>query len=198
MPSSMNGNARVNAAIAYAKAQLGKPYVWATAGPNSYDCSGLIWKAYEVGAGMKFTGRPTTYTMVAMGREVSRSELQPGDWIFPNAGHIQMYLGNNQIIEAANPSVPIRTGPLGKVWHARRVIENGLQTGQTADGSTPDPAGTSYTADFANLDKALSWASDAQHWINILYIILGVILCLIALGRMGGNDAIKIAGKVAS
>jgi len=197
MPSSMNANARVNAAIQYALAQVGKPYVWATAGPNSYDCSGLVWKAYEIGAGMHFNGRPTTYTLIGMGKPVTKAELQPGDLVFPDAGHVQMYLGNDMIVEAANPRVPIRKTHLWpQWWKARRLIDNDLQPGQTADGSTPDPTGTSYNTDLANVDNVLKWASDAGHWVNVLYVIIGIALCLIALTRMGGNTAIKAVGTV--
>jgi hypothetical protein len=199
MPTTTNNNARVNAAIQYALAQVGKPYVWATAGPNSYDCSGLIWKAYEVGAGYKFQGRPTTYTLVGMGREVPKSEIRPGDLVFPNAGHVQMSLGGTAIVEAANPRTGVRRSTLGRTWHIRRLIENNLEVGNKASGTDPkvsNSGGSETDAQLASINQALSSLTNPNFWVRILYIILGIIMCLVALARMGGADAIDYVSEV--
>ncbi|MEO7556003.1 MAG: NlpC/P60 family protein [Acidimicrobiales bacterium] len=93
---SPNGN--VDAVIARAKAQLGKPYVWGAAGPDSFDCSGLTMYAWQA-AGVSlphYTG-----SQYAATRHISLDQLQPGDLVFyHNFGHENMYIGNGQVIDA--------------------------------------------------------------------------------------------------
>jgi len=86
--------------VKFAYAQLGKPYVWAADGPNSYDCSGLVLAAYR-------TVGVTLYhqTTVQWGEmaHISRSNLEPGDVVFYQAGsihHVAIYIGNNKVIHA--------------------------------------------------------------------------------------------------
>ncbi|MFF7353438.1 NlpC/P60 family protein [Streptomyces filipinensis] len=104
-------NARAAAAVSYAYAKLGSPYVWGAAGPNAFDCSGLAQAAYRA-AGI--TLPRTTYTQINAGRRVSRSELQPGDLVFFYSGisHVGIYVGNGQMIHAPNPSAPVRLAPV--------------------------------------------------------------------------------------
>jgi cell wall-associated NlpC family hydrolase len=67
-------------AIAYARAQLGRPYEWGSTGPYAYDCSGLVMMAYR-SAGITFgSSRPTAATEWAAGPQVSNP--QPGDLVF--------------------------------------------------------------------------------------------------------------------
>ncbi|EST31488.1 hypothetical protein M878_16600 [Streptomyces roseochromogenus subsp. oscitans DS 12.976] len=104
-------NARAAAAISYAYAKLGSPYVWGAAGPNAFDCSGLVQAAYR-SAGISLPR--TTYAQIDVGQRVSRSELQPGDLVFFYSGvsHVGIYVGNGQIIHAPNPSAPVRLAPV--------------------------------------------------------------------------------------
>jgi len=201
MPQVSNNNARVDQVIAVARAQIGKPYVWATAGPNTFDCSGLVYYAFKVGGGYKFNGRPTTYTLVGMGTAVNKDQIQPGDLVFPDAGHVQIYTGGGMIIEAPHTGANVREVPeWGKYWKIRRLIPNGITDGGApvsgTDPSVGNDGGSESDSALAALDSALSSATDVNHWIRILYIILGIVLCLIALGRMGGSDVINEIGKV--
>ena len=68
---------RAAAAIAYARAQLGKPYLWGGTGPDAYDCSGLAMEAYAA-AGDKHPR--TSQEQWAAGPQVSTP--QPGDLVF--------------------------------------------------------------------------------------------------------------------
>ena len=74
----------VDGAIAYAEAQLGEPYAFGGAGPNSWDCSGLTMMSYRsVGVYIGAHGVTMQYnTMKAEGRLVNLSQLQPGDLLF--------------------------------------------------------------------------------------------------------------------
>lgn len=93
-----SGNAA--AALRFAYAQVGKPYVFGGTGPNGYDCSGLTQAAWRA-AGVSLPR--TTWQQWAWGasRKVSLSDLQPGDLVFSaGLGHVGMYAGNGQIVHA--------------------------------------------------------------------------------------------------
>jgi cell wall-associated NlpC family hydrolase len=183
---------RVEAAISFAIAQTGKRYVWASSGPNTYDCSGLVYRAFQH-AGYKFNGRPTTYSLVGMGIPVRRDQLRRGDLIFPNPGHVQIYLGGGRVVEAASPRLPrnqqIRQAGMSGFWRARRLLQGSIQITQSESGTTqtsPAPSGQNDVL-MQSLSGALDWAADSKHWLNLLMIILGILLMIIALYRMAGN-----------
>jgi cell wall-associated NlpC family hydrolase len=90
-----------NAALSYARAQLGKPYQWGGAGPDSFDCSGLVMMAWSQ-AGIDFPHlAQDQYNMTA--RE-PLSDLVPGDLVFfgtpDNVYHVGIYIGNGNMIDA--------------------------------------------------------------------------------------------------
>ncbi|GAA2785242.1 C40 family peptidase [Streptomyces showdoensis] len=107
-------NARAAEAIAFAQAQLGKPYVWGATGPSAYDCSGLTQAAWRA-AGVSLPR--TTYTQINAGRRVSRSELAPGDLVFFYSGisHVGLYIGGGQMIHAPRPGAPVRIAPIDEM-----------------------------------------------------------------------------------
>lgn len=107
------------AVIAFALAQVGKPYVWAASGPNSYDCSGLVMAAYAtVGVSLPHQ----TGGIVTRGWPVSRSQLQPGDVVFPSSGHVGIYLGNNQMVHAPQTGQNVKVSSVYAFWTARRLL----------------------------------------------------------------------------
>ncbi len=121
---AVSGSASERAAQAanIALAQAGKSYVWGATGPNSFDCSGLMIYAYsQVGISLP----RTSGAQYNAGTAVSRSDLQPGDLVFYYSGisHVGMYIGNGQIIHAANPSSGVRVAGLDSMPYmgARRV-----------------------------------------------------------------------------
>ncbi|MGY1741296.1 MULTISPECIES: C40 family peptidase [unclassified Blastococcus] len=86
-------------AIDTAMAQRGKPYVWAAAGPRSYDCSGLTQYAYRAaGISLPHSSRMQSQ----MGQAVSRADLRPGDLVFfySPVSHVGIYIGNGQMVHA--------------------------------------------------------------------------------------------------
>ena len=86
-------------AVDTALAQRGKPYVWAAAGPDSFDCSGLMQYAYAAaGISLPHSSRMQSQ----MGQPVSRDQLQPGDLVFfySPVSHVGMYIGNGQMVHA--------------------------------------------------------------------------------------------------
>ena len=96
------GSGRGATALAFAKAQLGKPYQFASAGPNSYDCSGLTYASWRA-AGV--TLPRTSQAQYGVGRAVSKSELALGDLVFFYSGlsHVALYAGNGMVIHAPHP-----------------------------------------------------------------------------------------------
>lgn len=110
----------VQAVINEAYNQIGKDYVWGATGPDTFDCSGLTSYCYRVAAGINI-GRDT-YAQINSGREVSYSELQPGDLIFPHSGHVGIYIGNGQMIHAPQTGEKVQIAPVYKFWRARRII----------------------------------------------------------------------------
>jgi cell wall-associated NlpC family hydrolase len=101
------------AAIDYARAQLGKHYVWAAVGPETFDCSGLTMRAWEAG------GVSLPHYSVAQyeqGEKVSLGELRRGDLVFfasdPNdystIYHVGLYIGGGQMIEAPYTGADVR------------------------------------------------------------------------------------------
>jgi len=112
---------QVEDAIAFARAQIGKPYKFGTAGPDTFDCSGLIVAAYGH-ATPPITLPHWTGALILVGKEVARGELQPGDLVFPDSGHVQLYIGNNQMVEAPHEGARVREGPLYGFWRGRRLV----------------------------------------------------------------------------
>ncbi|MEV6112242.1 NlpC/P60 family protein [Streptomyces sp. NPDC052109] len=94
-------------AIAFARAQIGKPYVWGATGPDSYDCSGLTQAAWKA-AGV--TLPRTTYDQVDAGTTVSLADARPGDLIFfyGDISHVGVYIGNGMMIHAPKPGAYVR------------------------------------------------------------------------------------------
>jgi hypothetical protein len=86
-------------AAAFACSQAGKPYVWAAAGPNSYDCSGLTLSAWaKVGVYLPHQSREQRASIPS----VSRANLQIGDLVFyfNPIHHVAIYVGDNKIMQA--------------------------------------------------------------------------------------------------
>ncbi|MEU3482581.1 NlpC/P60 family protein [Streptomyces sp. NPDC033754] len=107
-------NTRAAEAVSFARAQLGKPYVWGATGPSAYDCSGLTQAAWRA-AGVSLPR--TTYTQINAGQRVSRSQLAPGDLIFFYSGisHVGLYIGGGQMIHAPRPGAPVRIAPIDEM-----------------------------------------------------------------------------------
>ncbi len=120
--SSGGGSGRAQQAVSYALAQVGKGYVMGTTGPSTFDCSGLMYAAYkQVGISLPRTSQ----AQFSAGTSVSKGDLQPGDLVFYYGGitHVGMYIGNGQIVHAANPRSGVVTAGVNSMPYqgARRV-----------------------------------------------------------------------------
>ncbi|TFV86611.1 C40 family peptidase [Blastococcus sp. CT_GayMR16] len=107
-----------------ALAQRGKPYVWAAAGPGSFDCSGLTAYAFRAaGIGLPHSSR----LQAQMGQGVSRSELQPGDLVafYSPVSHIGIYIGNGQMVHAPTSGDVVKVSSIdtmGSITAMRRLV----------------------------------------------------------------------------
>ena len=105
------------AAITFALRQVGKPYQWGATGPDAYDCSGLVFAAYGA-AGIRIAR--TTFGWRQDGPQVPLSQIEPGDLLFSagsdgtpaNPGHVVMYLGGGQVIQAPRTGEDVQVDPL--------------------------------------------------------------------------------------
>ncbi|MDO9379405.1 MAG: NlpC/P60 family protein [Nocardioidaceae bacterium] len=105
----------VEAAISYAKAQLGEPYVFGAAGPSTWDCSGLTMRAWAAGGRTipHFSG-----AQYAASTPVSTGSVRRGDLLFWSNGgpgsiyHVALYLGGGQMIHAPRPGQGVRIVPV--------------------------------------------------------------------------------------
>ncbi|MEU9153123.1 NlpC/P60 family protein [Streptomyces sp. NPDC048417] len=103
---------RAAAAVAAARAALGKPYVWGASGPSGFDCSGLMqWSYAQAGIHLPRTSQEQRHA----GHQVPLSQAQPGDLVVyrSDASHVGMYVGNGQVIHAPYPGAPVRYDPVG-------------------------------------------------------------------------------------
>ncbi|WP_448626487.1 NlpC/P60 family protein [Geodermatophilus sp. URMC 64] len=116
-------SAAAQTAVDTAMAQRGKPYVWAAAGPGSYDCSGLVQYAYKAaGVSLPHSSRQ----QASMGQAVSRAELQPGDLIafYSPVSHIGIYIGNGQMVHAPTSGDVVKVASIdavGTITAMRRI-----------------------------------------------------------------------------
>jgi peptidoglycan DL-endopeptidase CwlO len=95
---AIRGDTVGDQALRWALTQRGKPYQWGEAGPNSYDCSGLVMWAYaHVGISLAHL----TFDQWNEGQHVSKDQLQPGDLLFFfGLDHVGLYVGGNLMVDA--------------------------------------------------------------------------------------------------
>ncbi|WP_407923918.1 C40 family peptidase [Corynebacterium comes] len=94
-------------AVPAALGKLGSPYGWGAAGPDQFDCSGLMLWAYQQ---QGKTIPRTSQAQLAGGTQVSRADLQPGDIVgyYPGVTHVGMYIGNGQLVHASDYGIPVQ------------------------------------------------------------------------------------------
>ncbi|MEU5532658.1 NlpC/P60 family protein [Streptomyces sp. NPDC020362] len=112
----INGKAseQGKAAVEFATAQLGKPYVWGAEGPSSYDCSGLTSQAWAK------AGHPIPRTSQEQWKQLKHvdvKDMRPGDLIiyFDDASHVAMYVGDGAIIHAPRPGRTVTVAGAGSM-----------------------------------------------------------------------------------
>jgi cell wall-associated NlpC family hydrolase len=112
VPTSAYSSQVVSIAMSY----LGVPYVWGGASPGGFDCSGLVMYAFaQIGIGLPHS----SYAMANMGSYVPYDQLQPGDLVFFDGdGHVGMYIGGGEYVNAPYTGAVVRVESLGSGWAA--------------------------------------------------------------------------------
>lgn len=104
-------------ALKFVRKQVGKRYVVGGNGPDVFDCSGLMQQAWKaVGIYLPRVSGDQYFATV----RIQYSDLQPGDMVFfgPNGSrHVGMYIGDNKMIDAANPRAGIKISDLTLSWY---------------------------------------------------------------------------------
>lgn len=115
----VKASGRSKAALAFALAQIGDPYVYGGTGPNSWDCSGLVMKAWaSAGVSIPRVVGP----QIAAGKAVPMDQLQPGDIVaYGDMSHDGLYLGNGKVVHAPRPGKSVEITGLGGFTRAARV-----------------------------------------------------------------------------
>ncbi|MGI5507043.1 C40 family peptidase [Lentzea sp. CA-135723] len=112
------------AALNFALSQQGKPYVFGSNGPDSWDCSSLMQKAYA-SAGVSIPR--VTYDQAKVGRAVGRGEVAPGDLVIYYSGqsHVAMVVDGTRAVHASTEGVPVKVAnidSIGPISVIRRVV----------------------------------------------------------------------------
>jgi peptidoglycan DL-endopeptidase CwlO len=113
-------SSQADKAVAFAYAQLGKPYQWGATGPASFDCSGLAQAAWAA-AGVAIPR--DTYEQWAALPHISSSAIQPGDLLYyDGVGHVAIYVGNGYIIDAPQTGLDVEKIPMDTGWYASTFV----------------------------------------------------------------------------
>lgn len=121
-------------ALAWARGRLGAPYRWGATGPDAFDCSGLVLRAYGA-AGI--TLPRTSRDQFRAGRQVARSAAVAGDLLFWASSprdpatiyHVALYVGGGQVLEAPHPGAQVRVRALGEA--DRDLLPNAVRPAAT-------------------------------------------------------------------
>ena len=110
-----------NKVVSVARDQKGKPYKRAAAGPDSFDCSGLVVYVYKKALGINLPHKASQ--LMTKGTKVSRENLKPGDLVFPSDHHVGIYTGNGKFIHAPHEGEKVKEVPIYSFYTARRIIK---------------------------------------------------------------------------
>jgi hypothetical protein len=102
---------RASTAVSAVRGAIGRPYVWGSAGPFGFDCSGLmLWAYRQAGVALPRTSQEQRHA----GRRVSLSQARPGDLVIyrGDASHVGMYVGDRQVVHAPYPGALVRYDPV--------------------------------------------------------------------------------------
>lgn len=109
----------------FARAQVGKPYVFACSGPDAFDCSGLVMRAYSnIGIYLPHSAESQS----GYGYAVSMDNLQPGDMLFyttdgsGTVSHVGIYVGDGMMVHASAPGIGVIMTNIYDNWYQSRFM----------------------------------------------------------------------------
>ena len=121
-------------AIQFALAEVGKPYLWGATGPNTYDCSGLMLRAFQA-AGIDLPR--VSRDQFRSGGHVPIQQAQAGDLLFyatdpgdpATIHHVALYMGDGQMVEAPYSGESVRVRPVP--WNYVELVPLATRPGTT-------------------------------------------------------------------
>lgn len=189
----------IETAVQYALAQVGKPYLWAkplrsptqprVIVTDGYDCSGLTWAAFRA-AGIDIGY--VTYTQIRNGVPVSRNQLQRGDLVFPDPGHVQIYLGDGKVVESPTFGKKVQVGNVYAFYAARRLGESDSNGAGNA-GSVGVPSGNGGSG----FTESIKWLTDSHNWLRLYMILFGAALLASVIVPLIQQTGLKEVAKYA-
>lgn len=194
----------INALISGLRSELGKRYVYGAAGPNTFDCSGLVQYVYgQNGIRLPRTSRE----QAKVGQTIPKGQQQPGDLVFsswdsaPGVDHVGVYIGGGQMIVAPHTGDVVKVQALSPSYltHVTNIQRVTGITG-TASG-IPDTGGGSGLDPFAGVTAALDGIGSSfatiggvadtaaklalpQTWVRIAAGLAGVVLVFFGLWKL--------------
>ena len=135
LPAGVAGSA-----IRFALGEVGKPYVWGATGPNTYDCSGLILRAFQA-AGIDLPR--VSREQFTAGGHVPVAQAQPGDLLFyatdpqdpATIHHVMLYMGDDRMVEAPYSGEAVRVRPVP--WNYGELVPLATRPGTTPNVGSP-------------------------------------------------------------
>ncbi|MGE3286065.1 MAG: C40 family peptidase [Pseudonocardia sp.] len=133
-PAALLPDGAASAAISFALGEVGKPYLWGGTGPDRYDCSGLLLRAFQsAGINLPRVSRQQFYA----GGHVPVREMQPGDLLFyatdtrdpDTIHHVAMYVGGGNMVEAPYTGEFVRVRPVP--WDYEELVPLATRPGTT-------------------------------------------------------------------
>lgn len=183
--------------VAEVKKFIGDPYVYGDAGPGAFDCSGLIY--YALGQ-LGVHGAPrTSEGQYGWAQHISAADLQPGDLVFSqwpgdnaSPGHVSVYAGGGQVIEASGTGIPVHQIPLDAVYK-QHVVGYGRIPGAAGGGGAGSGGGgllslalpdavLSLFSQAETMATAALWIINPENWARIIAGGLGFMLAAFGIG----------------
>lgn len=184
--------------VSEVKKFLGDPYIYGAAGPTTFDCSGLVQYALTK-LGVKAVPR-TSEAQYGWAQKISASQLQPGDLVFSqwpgdnaSPGHVAIYAGGGQIIEAPAPGMSVHQIPLDASYKSH-VIGYGRAPGLPAASGASSGGGGGLLglvlpqqvldvfSGAEQLAQSAMWIINPENWARIMAGAFGFFLAAFGVG----------------
>jgi cell wall-associated NlpC family hydrolase len=176
--------AQARTVVSWAEQQLGKPYQWGAAGPGSFDCSGLTMAALAQ-AGITVPHNASAQWQQTSAHPVAANQLAPGDLVFyagsdgslTAPGHVGIYVGAGEIIDAPDPGADVRFDPLTSISgyvgatdpYAAAPVTPGTAAPVLTIGNLAAPAGLNQYQSFTQTLAGTAWGPGQFPFLNLLW-----------------------------
>lgn len=174
------GSAR-QTAVDWARAQIGKPYVFGATGPNSFDCSGLTQGAYKA-AGISIPRIASAQYLAGTKTDTP----QPGDLVFwwseGTIGHVGLYIGGGRMIAAPQPGESVKEQAVYGTPAGYRTYP-GMSGDVQASGAT-DAQSVGLLSGVSSAGKIVQFLTSTKGMTRIAMVAVGITLCVVGVSQL--------------